>query len=140
MSHQILTVKLCELEKRIAKMQSRIQMSESSSFQKIQTEAEILWKEYTENELALRNKLQHSKSKVVSVLSSAYNEIEPIIRRAQETIKLETTDDADGEISTENKLLLAEYELDFSMLAIDRALLASLEAIAMQLANLKEEA
>lgn len=87
MSHQILTVKLCELEKQIAKMQSRIQLSESASLPKIQTEIERLHGEYAENELALQNKLRNSHSEIVKILLSAYRGIEPVILRAQEEIK-----------------------------------------------------
>lgn len=139
MSHEILTVKLCELEKRIAKIQSRIQLSESASLPRLQSEVEILQKECTENELSLQNKLRYSRADIVTVLLSAYNEIEPIIRKAQDTIKEQAMEYEDGEVSVESKLLLAEYELDFSMLAIDRALLVSLDAIATHLATSKEE-
>lgn len=139
MSHEILSVKLCELEKRTARMQSRIQLSESAGLLRIQAEIESLKQEYAESELALQNKLRHSRSEIVNVLSTAYQEIEPIIRHAQDTVKEQALEYGDGEISAENKLLLSEYELDFSMLAIDRALLVSLDAIAAQLAAIKEE-
>lgn len=139
MSHGILSVKLCELEKRTARMQSRIQLSESAGLPRIQAEIESLKQEYAENELALQNRLRHSRSEIVAVLSSAYQEIEPIIRHAQDTVKEQALEYGDGEISAESKLLLSEYELDFSMLAIDRALLVSLDAIAAHLAATKEE-
>lgn len=139
MAHQIMTVKLCELERRITKMYSRIQLSESSSVQRIRGETEALQKEYVENEWALRNQLRHSKPEIAGILSEAYSEIEPIICRAQERIKGLVQGQDGPEAATENKLLLAEYELDFSMLAIDRALLICLDAIADQLEQTKEE-
>lgn len=137
MSHQILTVKLCELEKRMARMQSRIQLSDSASLPKIHEEIEALQKECAENNLSLRNKLGNSKTEVVAILSSAFGKIEPIIRGTQEALQAEAQEYEDREISSEYKLLLAEYELDFSMLAIDRALLVSLDAIAAQLETLQ---
>lgn len=133
MPHQILTVKLCELEKRIAKMQSRIQLSESDSLPRIQAEIESLQKECDENHLALQNKLRHSRTEVIKILDSAYREVEPIIRNTSNALQEEAMAYEDRETSNEHRLLLAEYELDFSMLAIDRALLVSLEAIAAQL-------
>lgn len=139
MSCQILTVKLYELEKQIAKMQSRIQLSESANLPKIRAEIERLQEEYTESELALQNKLQYSRSEIVKILLSAYHEIEPAIYCAQEKIKAVARSYDNDEIMTETKLLLAEYELDFSMLSVERALMVSLDAIAAQLETEKEE-
>lgn len=133
MPHQILTVKLCELEQRIAKMQSHIQLSESVSLPRIQSEIESLQRECDENRLALQNKLRHSRTEVIEILDSAYSQVEPIIRSTQEALQEEAMAYEDRETANEHKLLLAEYELDFSMLAIDRALLTSMEAIAAQL-------
>ncbi len=133
MSHQILTVKLCELEKQISKTQSRIQLSESASLPRLQSEIELLQKEYDENNLALQNKLRHSRTEIVSILASAYSKIEPVIRDAQEALHAEVMHYDDKEMVNECMLLLAEYELDFSMLSVDRALLVSLKAIAAQL-------
>lgn len=133
MPHQILTVKLCELEKRIAKMQSRIQLSESASLPRIQAEIESLQKECEENHLALQNRLRNSKTEVIEILDTAYREVEPILQSTRKALTAEAMAYTDGETASEHKLLLAEYELDFSMLAIDQALLVSLEAIAAQL-------
>lgn len=137
MPHQILTVKLCELEKRIAKMQSRIQLSESVSLPRVQAEIESLQKECDENHLALQNKLRHSRTEVIEILDAAYSEVEPIIQSTRKALQEEAMAYEDRETSNEHKLLLAEYELDFSILAIDRALLVSLEAIAAQLETSK---
>lgn len=119
--------------------QFTIQLSESANLPKIQAEIERLHGEYAENELTLQNKLRNSHSEIVRILLSAYREIEPAILGAQEEIKAVAQSYEDREISMETKLLLAEYELDFSMLAIDRALMVSLDAIAAQLATTKEE-
>lgn len=130
---QILTAKLCELETRVAKMQSRIQLSESASLPRLQEEMEALRKECDEALLALENELHNSRSKVTEILDVAYSKVEPIVRNAREALEAEATACGNEETANEHKLLLAEYELDFSMLAIDRALLVSLEAIAAQL-------
>lgn len=138
MPHQILSTKLSELDTHIARLQSRIPMSESTDHLKIKAETESLRKEYSENERALLTKLLYSKSNIVSILASAFNQIEPIIKNAVQDIKT-YSDDHDEEISMENKLLLAEYELDFSILAIDRALIASLDAAYAQITASKEK-
>lgn len=139
MSYQVLTGKLCELEKRITKMQSCIQISESSNPQEIQAELESLKKEYVENVAALHNKLRYSRAEIISTLFNAYSEIEPVIRQTQEKIKEKAACYDDKERSSENKLLLAEYELDFCMLSIERALMVSLDAIVAQLIDSRSD-
>lgn len=139
MSHEILSVKLCELEKRIAGMEQRIRLSQSASPPKIREGLAALHGEYAENQLALQNKLRNSHGQIVGVLLSAYGEIGPAIGRAEEKIRAVVQSYADRELATEAKLLLAEYMLDFSMLAADRATMISLDAIADQLEISREE-
>ncbi len=62
MPRQILTRKLCELEQRIARTQSRIRVSESGSLPMLQAEIAQLQREYDINDLALQNKLRHSRT------------------------------------------------------------------------------
>lgn len=134
-----LAIKLCELEEHIGRLQSHLQVSESENDQKVRAEAEALRQEYVENERLLQGKLRHSRPEIVQILFSAYQSMESIIQRARQAIEEKSLKPGSEERSLENKLLLAEYELDFSMLAIDRALMVSLDAIAAQLAFLKEE-
>lgn len=62
MPRQILTRKLCELEQRIARTQSRIRVSESGNLPMLQAEIAQLQREYDINDLALQNKLRHSRT------------------------------------------------------------------------------
>jgi len=136
-AHQLLTAKRLELEEHLDKFHSRIRISESSDYDQLQEEMKILREEYAKNERSLANKLNHSKRDVVNILLNAYREIERVIRQAQEEITA-SSEQIEEEGFTENKLLLAEYEMDFSMQAIDRALIVSLDAIATELASMEE--
>ncbi len=139
MSHRILTEKLCELERKIAGLQSRIRLSEEATGSQIRAEIKELRMEYAEDKQILQNNLRYSRTELVGILASVYNEIEPIIQQAQEAIMTKSANSEDEELATENKLLLAEYELDFSVLAIERALLVSLDAIAARITASEEE-
>ena len=80
--------------------------------------------EITETELLLQKKLECSKSSAVVPLSAAYREIEAVIQRTRAKQALS--------FSAEEKILVAEYALDFALQAADRALLSALEAISAE--------
>lgn len=133
MSHEILSVKLCELDEKIGKLHSRIHLSESSGHSRIEQELEAIREECAETEFALGKKLKFSKSEIVSIYSDAFGEMERVIGKAKEKVRECTAALADGESVPEAKILMAEYALDFAMLAADRALLMSMEAIEAQM-------
>ena len=56
-----------------------------------------------------------------------------IIQSAKDRLRLMAEESRDEEAAAEEKLLLAEYALDFAHQAADRALLISMEAIDAQL-------
>ena len=85
-------------------------------------------KECAEEELTLRKNLLFSKTPCVSLTAKAYEEIELIIQRAKKE-----------DFSAEEKILLAEYALDFAMQAADRALLSSLKAIDAQMTQQEQD-
>ena len=80
MAHEILSVKLYELEKKIEQLCGRIQISESASHDRIKAETETLMRECAENALILRNRLMFSKASAVAKLSEAYVRVEQIIK------------------------------------------------------------
>lgn len=135
MAHGILSVKLYELDKRIGRLHSRIQMSESSDHDQIRAEVAALRRECAEEALTLRDKLRLSKVRAVAELSAAYAEVERTVQGAIEGIG--SADD--GEFASERKILLAEYALDFAMQAADCALLASMEALDAEMARREKE-
>ena len=139
MAHEILTVKLCELEDQLTRLISRIHLSETADPQQLQPEIQALSRECAEAELALREKLQLSRAEVVTALAGTYREIEQIIQRAKSDLEARTASQGHAEDRVEEKILLAEYTLDFAVQAANRALLLSLEAIAAQLTQSKKE-
>lgn len=138
MAHEILSVKLCELDEKIGRLHSRVYFSESAKHNQLKGEIEELKKEYAEAELILRNRLQFSRASVITALSKAYGEIEQIIQKMKEEYQVQVSD-GNEEFSAEEKALLAEYALDFAMQAADRALLLSMEAIDAQMTQQEKE-
>lgn len=135
MAHEILTVKLCELEDQLARLSGRIHLSETAGHDRLRQEIGALSKECAEGELILQKKLQLSRAEMVATLAAAYREIEQVIQRAKEALE----DPAAGRDGAEEKLLLAEYALDFAVQAARRALLLSMEAIDAQLTGRETE-
>ncbi len=133
MAHEILSVKLLELDEKIEKLHSRIYMSETLDRNRLQKEIAAMNTECAESGIILQKKLRRSKSKMVSVLSQSYMQIEQIIQDTQKQIQNIAEQEGDSERLAEEKILLAEYALDFAHQAADRALLLSMEAINTQL-------
>ena len=140
MSNAILSVKLCELDDKIARMRSRIQLSEYAGHEKLAQEIYELKRECAESDLTLRDRLKFSKAGIVRALSEAYDEIQAALAKAKQHMLDNTLqDDESCCAAIEEKILLAEYSLDFAMQAADRALLLSLEAVGAQLERQKIE-
>ena len=133
MAHEILSIKLCQLEERVERLHSRIHLSETADRPRLRREMEQLEQECLTYEAALREQLQHSRSGLVSILSRGYGRMEQIIQTSRDQLQAMARDNPDPEAAVEEKLLLAEYALDFAHQAADRALLFSMEAIDAQL-------
>ena len=128
MAQGILNAKLDELDRQLRKIHRKIQKSGSANPARLRADLEQVRKEYAENEKALRNRLRFSRSGVVTGLSVSYNQVEQIIRETKNKMKMPGGQKAEKE----EKILLAEYALDFAMQAAERALLLSLEAMEAQ--------
>lgn len=128
MAQGILNAKLDELDRQLRKIQRKIQKSGSANPARLRADLEQVRKEYAENEKALRNRLRFSRSGVVTGLSVSYNQVEQIIRETKNKMEMPGGQEAEKE----EKILLAEYTLDFAMQAAERALLLSLEAMEAQ--------
>lgn len=133
MAHEILSIKLCQLEERVDRLHSRIRLSETADRPRLRREMERLEQECLTSEAALREQLQHSRSALVSVLGQGYGQMEQIIQASRDKLQALARDNPDPAAAVEEKLLLAEYALDFAHQAADRALLFSMEAIDAQL-------
>ena len=128
MAQGILNAKLDELDRQLRKVHRKIQKSGSANPVRLRADLEQVRKEYAENEKALRNRLRFSRSGVVTGLSVSYNQVEQIIRETKNKMEMPGGQEAEKE----EKILLAEYALDFAMQAAERALLLSLEAMEAQ--------
>ena len=103
MAHEILSVKMYELDKKLEQTHSRIQLAESMVYDQVEA---AVGKVLEAENINLKNK-------------------EPIFGNVLP--------------GTEEKILTAEYALDFAMQAVNRALLVSLEAIEAQRLEEKKE-
>ena len=133
MAHEILSVKLCQLYDRLGKLHARIHMSETAGHDRLHQEIIALQQECAETDEVLKKSLYNSKAPIASVLSQNYGQIEQRILETDVQLRSLGTGCPDSESFVEEKILLAEYALDFAQRAAERALLISLEAIDAQL-------
>ena len=138
MPHEILSIKLCELDEAIGRMHSRIHLSETEKHSQLQQEIQALCQECAQAEMVMREKLQFSRAGVVAPLEKAYTQIEQIIRSVKEEQQKRRQDEEDS-LAEEEKLLLAEYALDFAVQAANHALLLALQAVDAQIVQQEKE-
>ena len=129
----MLSDKLCQLDDKISRLHSRIHMSETAGHAELRREIAAMKQEYAESETVLREKLRHSKSEMVSILDQGYRQMEQIVRNTEKRLRTMADDSLNTEAIAEEKILLAEYALDFAHQAADKALLLSMDAIDAQL-------
>ena len=132
MAHEILSVKLCQLDDRVGRLHSRIHMSETAGHSQLSQEIAALRRECAASEMALREELRLSKSEYTAILAESYGEVERAVQTAKERLQALTEACPDADARGEAELLLVEYGLDFAHQAADRALLQALEAIDTQ--------
>lgn len=131
MAHEILSVKLCELDKRISRLKGNIQLSEMEDPDSLEEEIRRLEKETFVSRTALQDNIKRSRSSTMKAVSSAYEEISKITGEVRE--KIYGTDRQNTmETSAEQQILLAEYTLDFALQTVQEALLISMKAIWLQ--------
>lgn len=128
MAHEILSVKLCELEDQLSRLSSRIHLSETAGRPQLLQEIRALRRECDETELTLQAKLRRSRTGTAAILADFYGEAERNARRTRATLE----EHALRCDRAEEKILLAEYALDFALQWANRALLLAMEAIDAQ--------
>lgn len=132
MTNDIFSVKLYEMDKAIGQIHSRVEQGEKDSPEQLAEDIRVLRNECRENRENLHNKMKYSKAKLVGRISEAYERVDQVIQEVQQQLGISFAEEQISELSAENKILMAEYLLDFAMLATDHALLTSLEAIKAQ--------
>lgn len=128
----ILSVKLRQLDERVAQLHQRIRMSQTADLRRLRQERDTLAREFAQEARSLGDNLRQSKSALACELAPGYSEIERIIGQSMDRLHTPDRDNQDGEAAAEEKILLAEYALDFAHQAADRALLLALDAIVAQ--------
>ena len=113
MAYGMLSAKLCELDDDICRLHGRIQQGAENLDLEIRA-AEL---ELEESQKSLNERLAFSRSEAVQDIAKIYRRIENALSSEQK------------ELSADERLLLAEYSLDFAMLAARKAVLQSLRAI-----------
>lgn len=120
MRQEVFSAKLHELDDEIGQLHERISRYESEGPEQIKEEARILRKECKKNRELLYEKMKFSRSVMAVKMSEMYAEVEGILCEIREEIP---------KPKEENRILLAEYALDFALEAANNALLLSLEAM-----------
>lgn len=132
MTHETFAAKLYELDERISALHSRIQVSENSDPKALEEDIQSLEKECETEKQTIRANMRDSRARPAELLLRAYDEIEAIRADTKKEIIRTLVAGEEGEISAENLAYLAEYMLDFAVLAANDALLVSMKAIQAQ--------
>ena len=132
MAHEILSVKLWELEEQFSRLSSRIHLSETAGRTQLLREIRALRRECDETELTLRTKLLRSHAGMAPIMADSYGEIRQNIQKTKAALDRQASQSGDPEAAAEEKILLAEYALDFALQGANQALLLAMEAIAAQ--------
>ena len=146
MAHPILSVKMYELDKKLEQTHSRIQFAETMDIERLHQQIQNLRQECAESRITLENRLHYSKTGCVTRLANVFDQVEAAVEKVLESRNLDLRAEKSEQLnanflpSAEEKILTAEYALDFAVQAVNRALLVSLEAIeAQRLEEEKEE-
>lgn len=135
MSQEILTPKLVELERHLNRLTGLIYRSQEESLSQLEGEIQTLSRESAEQQNALEHQLFCSKAEIAPVLQSIYQNIQDALQKGKDQLEEQSGTSIGKEGAVEEKILLAEYALDFAFQAADRALMAALQAIAAQLSQ-----
>ena len=73
MAHEILSVKMYELDKKLEQTHSRIQLAESMDTERLHQQIQNLRQECQESRITLENRLRHSKTDCVMKLAGVHS-------------------------------------------------------------------
>lgn len=138
MAQETLTPKLSELSSRMFRLTGRIQRSQDECLSQLEGEIQSLARESAQNREELEQQLFRSKAVIAPILQGIYQNIQSIIQEGSHLLD-HNFQISGGEGAVEEKILLAEFALDFAFQAADHALMASLQAMAAQLTQEQKE-
>lgn len=135
MQQSFLTVKLYELEKQHGKLQAGIRICQKESLKEIRREIARVREECEEQDFLLNQSIETSHSKAVTALADAQVSYDETVKTIVEKVLPEAMHGKDSmkEELAEEKMLYAEYSIDFAIRAVKNALQTSLEAIEAQM-------
>ena len=84
MAHEILSVKMYELDKKLEQTHSRIQLAESMDAERLHQQIQNLRQECQESRITLENRLRHSKTDCVMKLAGVYDQVEAAVGKVLE--------------------------------------------------------
>ena len=84
MAHEILSVKMYELDKKLEQTHSRIQLAESMDTERLHQQIQNLRQECQESRITLENRLRHSKTDCVMKLAGVYDQVEAAVGKVLE--------------------------------------------------------
>ena len=141
MAHEALSVKLHELDEKISRIYSRLLMIETADHDLVRSEKKEMLQECESLERTIKESLQNSESPIVAPFCDSYDKLTEIAGEIRQKALAAGKASADGSIeTTERKILMAEYALDFAVLSADHALLFSLDALDAMMTDEESEA
>ncbi len=129
MAHEILSVKLCEMDNELSDFHSKIRISDQLSAEELNKEIMKLKVQLEESVNLAKHSLEQSRAKISSALLEEFDALGCGLKDAFEKITEEAETAGDPEFATEKKILTAEYNIDFAIIVARLALLKSLEAM-----------
>ena len=90
MAQEILSAKLHELDERVARLHSRVLISEGENLSTLRQEEEALRRECAQDEMTLRNRLCHSRSQAASDIAASFSRMDGML--SQEAIDAQMTE------------------------------------------------
>lgn len=131
MAHEILSVKLCQADAQLAKLHSYIQSCECLSLERLSEEIIKLHKEVMNQENLVVSSLMQCKACIPEEFRREFESLRSKQAKILEELH-QNIESKEEETRIENKILVAEYGIDFAMLAANYALLLAMEAIEEQ--------
>ena len=129
MAQTCLSVKIEELDNRLERLCCRVERGRDGDWEGLCQEADAMTREYRDSRAALWEKMEKSRAGVVHRLADTYEAVEALIEEATAREAARQAREAQEE-AAEERLVTAEYVLDFMMQAAEFALLVAVRAMA----------
>lgn len=138
MEHDILSAKLRQLDDGLQRLHGRIEAGQRAGRTELRREIDALKAQCRQEEAALLRDLERSQSPLAPVLAQSFRQAEQLVRHAEAGLQEVCSQAPDEETRAEEKILLAEYALDFAQGAANRALLVCMNAMDADLLRRQE--